>query len=282
MARNNDADELSFVATRPSPCVRTSLWIWHNRALVLSKLGKFEEAHHLVSDPIALQNLYLKLKGDSRFQAHIIFMQSISLIKVLTKINKNGLQPEILAMSEEITADNDLETLVLKEIEEQRNKGENKLSIELIDVALDGRTSPGYITTSFSIEKNQRIEEAIAIWRTYQITTKATTLNLTEHGKTSAAIHQAETAQATDSKERAIEILTDALLAEADCTHIEETLKAMYRKKRINDCTTEKHGPIENYLDELMLNQTFLKRAEEVYTNTKQTNQSNEDHLTKE
>ena len=70
-------------------------------------------------------------------------------------------------------------------------------------------------------------------------------------------------------------MLADALVNDPNQGAIETSLKALLRKRRHGGTVTTQSSPIEDYFDELNLNQAFLLQVEEKL-GEKKTNDSDE------
>ena len=280
IARNNGALELALVLldlALQHGC--SSLWIQHSKALVLSRLQRFDLAHTLWeeliqhdNEPAFVSAAKEAYQASEQREQHI---RATPLLEALIgRIQQDHLQPEVLPLSGELNEDTDLQTLILQEAEKQRNHNQTQLSVDLLDISINYGCDSLWLfhNKALGLQKLGQLEAAIGIWKGLLhheiegfINNIRSDLGSAEQELILQRAHQAE---ATGSLEIAIDTLTSALLNHPEQEAVETSLKAILRKRRHENTGKGEIEQLEANLDDLELNHVFLMKAIEQLNNT--------------
>ena len=192
----------------------------------------------------------------------------ILVTKLMEQCQGKFWTPQFLQQVATSSDQNEILKAILKEAEAARNNEQPHRSLELLNISINhGMTSPWFLHfKARALQALERLDEAISIWETLAtnkfegLSEKIESALKTAKGE--QTIQKAREMEASGSLDSAIETLSAALLNDPDQANIETSLKAMLRKRRLRDSEAQSSPQLEDYWDELDLNQTFLAAAD--------------------
>ena len=188
--------------------------------------------------------------------------------KLLENLQEQHWPAQVLQTGLSTTDRWEVEKAILKEAEAARNADRADVSLDLINTTLEIGFNSLWLhhVKARALHKKGKLEEAIEIWEklsTQEIEGFSEKVRSElKTAKTELILSRVQQQEASGSLDTAIEVLASALLYNPDQNKLETTLKLMLRKRRHKQNPKKESDHLEDYLDEIDLNQAFLMQVE--------------------